>query len=385
MSETTAISESDLDGAIGRLYDAALDPAGLPDAFDHVARVSGGRGITLFPRDPDDNAITYVSRDIQDAAVEYFNEWLDRCPRIAYSVSNPIYDRVFWDGDILGEDMIRSDPYFRDYGRRHELCFSVIRSTTHLHRSSRYIFSTPHPLKSGVPSAAQIRTFDILSGHAVRALQIHRKLIDDNPVAMGLDALMTHSTHGIVIINALGNVVHANPAADRLAGDGLSIRNGRAVTATTGGQRAFDTLIRKTIWPSTSESPDPIPVALPRGAGRKPLLVQAIPLTPSERLASGGLLRANAGALVLIVDPERAPPRTEHETFRLLGLTATEARIASTLGTGASPEAAAETLGIAVGTVRNHIKRIFSKLDISRQSQLVELASRLATMAIRRH
>lgn len=385
MSDVSAILENDIHGAIGRLYDGALDPTGLPDAFDHVARLSGGRGITLFPRDPDDNAITYVSRDIQEAAVDYFNNWLDRCPRIAYSNRNPIYDRVFWDGDILSEDLIRSDPYFRDYGRSHDLCFSVIRSTSHLHRSSRYIFSTPHSLKSGAPEAAQIRIFDILSGHAVRALQIHRKLTDENPTAMGLDALMAHSTHGIVIINALGNVVHANAAVDRLAGDGFSIRHGRAVAATADGQRAFDTLIRKTIWPSAQETPDPIPVALSRGPGRKPLLVQAIPLTPSERLAAGGLLRANAGALVLIVDPERAAPRTEQETFRLLGLTGTEARLASILGTGASPEIAAEALGISVGTARNHIKRIFSKLDISRQSQLVELAGRLAVIAVRRH
>lgn len=385
MTETAAIAEAHVHGAIERLYDAAISPDLMPAAFDNIADVCGGLGITLFPHDHDANALIYVSPAIQDAASEYFTEWLDRCPRVAYSNRNPIYDRVFWDGEILSEDEIRGDAYFRDYGPRYDLCYSVVRATTGLHRNARYVFSTPHSLKSGVPSAAQIRTFDILSGHAVRALQIHRKLGDDGPSALGLEALMTHATHGIVIVNALGNVVHANPAAGRLAGDGFSIRNGRPVTATSDGQRAFDTLIRKTIWPNAHETADPVPVALSRGPGRRPLLVQAIPLTPSERLAAGGLLRANAGALVLIVDPERAPPRTEHETFRLLGLTATEARIAAILGAGASPEAAAEALDISVGTVRNHIKRIFSKLDMSRQSQLVELAGRLAMVAPRRH
>lgn len=96
-------------------------------------------------------------------------------------------------------------------------------------------------------------------------------------------------------------------------------------------------------------------------------------------------LRANAGALMLVVDPDMASPRTEAETFRLLDLTATEAKIASILGIGSSPEATAQMLGLSVGTVRNHIKRIFSKLDISRQGELVDLAGRLAVMTTGRH
>jgi DNA-binding CsgD family transcriptional regulator len=383
MSEHFTISENDLHGAIGRLYDAAIDPIHLPAAFDHLASICGGMGITLFPRDPDGTAITYVSPAIQEAAAEYFTGWLDRCPRIAYSNRNPIFDRVFWDGDILDEDTIRSDPYFRDYARSHDLCYSMIRSTTGLNRSARYIFSSPLSLKSGVPGAAQIRAFEILSGHAVRALQVYRKLACTNPAEAGLEALMNHETHGVMIVNIFGNVVHANPVVVRLAGNGLSIQNRRAIAATLDGQKSLDALIRKTIWPTT-EAPQQAPVALPRGPGRKPLLVQAIPLC-AEQSAASGLLRANAGALVLVVDPETAGARTETETFRLLGLTATEAKIASILGTGSSPEAAADMLGLSVGTVRNHIKRVFSKLDISRQGQLVDLAGRLSVMTTGRH
>ncbi len=383
MSMISAIPEAHIHRAISRLYEAALDPELLPSAFDHVAEVCGSTGITLFPHDADDSPLTYVSHSILEAASEYFTDWLDRCPRVAYARRNPIFDRVFWDGEILDEDTIKTDAYFRDYTRRHDLCFSVVRATTGLHRSARYVFSTPLSLKSGAPDASQIRAFDILSGHAVRALQVYRKLSSTNPVAAGLETLMNHETHGVLIVNAFGNVVHANPVASLLSGRGLSIHKGRPVAATLDGQKSLDALIRKTIWTAT-EAPEQAPVALHRGSGRKPLLVQAIPLTPSERVPAGGLLRANAGALLLVVDPENSGPRTEQETFRLLGLTATEARIASVLGRGAGPEAAADALDISVGTVRNHMKRIFSKLDISRQSQLVDLAGRLAVLAIPR-
>jgi DNA-binding CsgD family transcriptional regulator len=100
-------------------------------------------------------------------------------------------------------------------------------------------------------------------------------------------------------------------------------------------------------------------------------------------LDGAALLRTDAGAIVIIVDPEREPRPSGFEAFRLLGLTMTEARIAAILGTGASPDTAAENLGISIGTVRNHIKRIFSKLDIARQGELVRLAARLAALSDR--
>lgn len=376
MNEAAAISETLLHAAIDRLYEAAITPDLLPSAFDRVADVCGGMGITLFPHDPHDMAMTYVSGSIADAATEYFTEWLDRCPRVAYSLRNPIYDRVFWDGDILSEQVLRDDPYFRDYGPSYDLCYSVVRATTGLHRTSRYVFSSPYSLKSGAPTAGQLRAFDILSGHAVRALQIYRKLGFESSASAGITGLLDHQSYGVMIVNAFGTVVHANAVADSYAGRGLSVQNGRLVAATHESQRALDLLLRDAIWPNAS-APRIAPVALARGADRRPLLVQAMALRPTETQAVGGLLRSNAGAILLIVDPDTTSPPASEDTLRLLGLTPAEARIAAILGTGASPEAAAEALGLSVGTARNHIKRIFSKLDVARQSQLVALLARL--------
>ncbi|MDB5525630.1 MAG: hypothetical protein JWM58_3393 [Rhizobium sp.] len=381
MSIVAAIPESRIHAAIGRLYDAAINPDMLPSAFDHVAEVCGGMGITLFPHDPDETALTYISGAIAEAAAEYLTGWLDRCPRIAYSRRNPIYDRCFWDGEILSKDTISTDPYFRDYAARYDLCLSVIRSTTGLHRSARYIFSSPYSLKAGVPSAEQMRAFEILSGHAVRALQIYRKLDLANPASAALEGLLDQQAHAVVIVNPFGRTVHANRAANALSGRGLSVQNGRLVAATTEGQRALDLLLQQTIWP-TGAAPRLTPITLARAPGQRPLLVQAIPLRPTDTGVASGLLRANAGALVLIVDPDKSSPPTSTEALRLIGLTPTEARIAAILGTGVGPEIAAEMLGLSVGTVRNHLKRIFSKFDISRQSQLVELLARLSALSI---
>ena len=85
----------------------------------------------------------------------------------------------------------------------------------------------------------------------------------------------------------------------------------------------------------------------------------------------------------VVIDPDYTSPATRPDLFGLLGLTQAEARVASLLGCGDSPQAVAEALGLSTGTVRNHMKSIYAKLDLTRQSELVALAGRLAGMGQR--
>ncbi|KFB08991.1 serine aminopeptidase domain-containing protein [Nitratireductor basaltis] len=55
------------------------------------------------------------------------------------------------------------------------------------------------------------------------------------------------------------------------------------------------------------------------------------------------------------------------------GLTGKEAEIALLIAGGKSPEEAAETLGILVSTVRGHLKKAFSKMNVHSQSELTSL------------
>jgi DNA-binding CsgD family transcriptional regulator len=81
--------------------------------------------------------------------------------------------------------------------------------------------------------------------------------------------------------------------------------------------------------------------------------------------------------LLLLLDlSERRPPQS-----RLLvtsfGLTAAEARLAALIGSGETIERAAEQLGIVTSTARAHLKRVFDKMGVHRQAELVALIARL--------
>jgi len=60
----------------------------------------------------------------------------------------------------------------------------------------------------------------------------------------------------------------------------------------------------------------------------------------------------------------------------VFGLSPSEARVAALIGGAKTIEATAAALGCASGTVRNHLKSIFSKIGVSRQAELVAILSR---------
>jgi DNA-binding CsgD family transcriptional regulator len=61
----------------------------------------------------------------------------------------------------------------------------------------------------------------------------------------------------------------------------------------------------------------------------------------------------------------------------LFGLTLGEAKIAAMIGAGLPPKDAAERLGIAEDTARTVLKRVFSKVGVSRQSELTALLAKV--------
>src|SRR5262249_25489011 len=84
-----------------------------------------------------------------------------------------------------------------------------------------------------------------------------------------------------------------------------------------------------------------------------------------------------ACALLTFASVEPKPGPTPALLCKLFGLTPAEAKLASIVGEGLSPDQAAEELGISRETVRNQLRAVFTKTATHRQSELVALLSRL--------
>lgn len=166
------------------------------------------------------------------------------------------------------------------------------------------------------------------------------------------------------ILDAHGMVLRKNAVADRLvsAGKGLSLHLGRL---------AFSARKPSTVLSHLLASP-PAPGEDQRfriedtGEHEMWALARTVPAQtfPAE---SGAVLA------LFVVDPSQSAAANADALRDLFQLTPMEATLTATLARGAALVDAARTLGMAHNTARSHLRAIFAKTGVRRQSELVHL------------
>ncbi len=101
-------------------------------------------------------------------------------------------------------------------------------------------------------------------------------------------------------------------------------------------------------------------------------MVEALPATGPMRDVFQRI-----AALLVVTDLNARPPPPDGLIREAFGLTPAEARLSATLGAGEDLHRAADIHSIAYATARQHLKAIFSKTDVRRQSELVALLAQL--------
>lgn len=102
--------------------------------------------------------------------------------------------------------------------------------------------------------------------------------------------------------------------------------------------------------------------------------------TPPERLLSAIHTVADGDTLLTpsvtrrLVEAYVPPPRPERQPPELAPLTARETEILRLVGTGRSNSAIARTLFVSEATVKTHLNRLMSKLDLASRAQAVVTA-----------
>ena len=83
-------------------------------------------------------------------------------------------------------------------------------------------------------------------------------------------------------------------------------------------------------------------------------------------------------AAVFVSTPADTAQSLEEIVAALFDLTATEARVFAMLARGVGRAEAAQALGVALSTVKTHMLRLYAKLGVRRQSDIVSLAASLS-------
>jgi DNA-binding CsgD family transcriptional regulator/PAS domain-containing protein len=363
--------------AVETIYDAAPDPSRWPHALQAIADVFGDVGANLLWRRDDGSFGNIVSPKLRDALQDYEREeWWRQDIRAgrAHDYGYRTNQGAITDRHLVTAEEIEAHPIYTRFLARHGL-----RWTAGTEISPDPMTIVTISLQRSNAKAAftddELSVLTRLGLYAEKSLRLSMRLFDAELSKAGLGEALARVGMGVFVLDSLSRVVFSNPAGERLLCDGLALVNQRLLVARSRERTVLETAIAQAIRGAPDDlAAEPKSILIHRQHTDRPLVVYVLPIAA----ASGAVARflTHACVIVLAIDPQASDPPDPAVVRDVLGLTLGEARVAALVGTGLSPRESAKKLNITEETARTVLKRVFSKVGVSRQSELVALLTK---------
>jgi DNA-binding CsgD family transcriptional regulator len=218
-----------------------------------------------------------------------------------------------------------------------------------------------------------LRSMRVLAPHLDRAMRLQMRLNSADLRADMVSGALDCLTHGVVLVDGSGLPIWLNRRAQEITKQSDALRMSSSGFA---GRRPSDTqLLRELIKGAVSGGAHGL-LPISRDDNSRPLLLIAIPLKPigiveaSDQLACG---------VVFISDPDRTDDPSVESLRRAFDLTYREAQTAIAIAHGHGLQAAADSMGVALTTVRSQLQQAFAKTGTNHQAELAALVQRTLT------
>jgi DNA-binding CsgD family transcriptional regulator len=365
--------------AVDAIYAAATAPGLWPRALERVADVFGDVGANLLYIRDDGSFGIIVTPSLVAAEEDYRREWWKHDIRTARAIEYGYAAGVeaITDRHVASDHEIAEHPFYKDFLLPHGVgWFAGVAITP----DPRIVLAlTVQRSKALKPpfSDDELAIHTRLGRHAEHALRLSAQLLTAEMTNLAFSEALARLDVGVYLLDAAGKVISSNPAAERLIGDAFIISDGRLVARFEPERDALRAAVDSILFKDSIEpSPVPRPVVLHGIAGDVYAIAYVLPVPtmrdhPFERALFG------AQAIVVVRRSRSGEPLDPGLARDLLNVTTGEARLASLIGAGLPPREAAKRLGITEETARTTLKRVFAKVGVSRQSELVALLSRL--------
>jgi DNA-binding CsgD family transcriptional regulator len=211
--------------------------------------------------------------------------------------------------------------------------------------------------------------------HLTTALQLMQRLQVTEARAAGLSQTLDRLTAGLILTDAAARPLFVNARAAKIAdeGDGLLVSDFALAAATPEATRELRVATAAVAADTAAGGRH---LRLERPSRRPPLLLTLLPVGRAE-FAMPGLPVPRVAVFIKEARPSRdIDPAVVAEALRL---TPRESEVATLLAKGIGLDGIAAQLDLAVGTVRNHLKRALDKTDTRSQAALVSLVCGLST------
>lgn len=210
--------------------------------------------------------------------------------------------------------------------------------------------------------------------HLKRSIQLHSRLDYLECERQLFAGTVNRLLLGMISFAPNGSILEMNQEARRILAekDGIWLSGNNISLESNQESRELQRTIRQALSGTVStDGPtlvEAMSVTRPSGRAKLGVVVRAIPL--GEWSES----RQRPAAVLFIRDPESNGAQASQEIVRrLFGLTRMEAALALCLAEGLTLDEAADKLNVRKNTARTHLRSIFCKTGVTRQTMLVRM------------
>ena len=216
----------------------------------------------------------------------------------------------------------------------------------------------------------QIETIQRLLPHIRQTVRVRQSLYNAEAYGASLVQLVGDSVIGVIQLDRRGGLLQMNDRARALVrqGDGLFDRGGHLHARLPADESRLQRLLASALPAHKfTRASGSMTVRRTRRATR--LTLHVLPATGHPL----GYDLWRIAAIVLIIEPGQCSRVDSGLVASMLGLTPAEGRVGALLADGHTVRRIALMTGTKESSIRSHMKRIYSKLGISRQADLVRL------------
>ena len=366
---------------LASLYDAMLDETRWPATSALIDEACGMQGNALLvgegPKD-DVRALFFGLYYRGERREDWEREYLDIYHPIDESVPRfrQLPDsRLVHTHDLYTAEELKTSPAYQE-GLRRFSGQDGLRARLDGPDGSHYAWVTADPVTPGGWEAPQVALMRGLLPHIRQFIRVRQALAHTEALGASVTGLLDNTRVGVIHLDRRGRIVAANDRARDILrrGDGLSDRDGVLRARAPTDQTRLERLVA-----------DTLPAG---GAVSGSMLLRRTSVLPQfvVHVKPVGLRQSDFGAqrtavLVLLVEPGNRPRIDPTLVATTLGLTPAESRIAVWLTEGRTVREIATTTGRQESSIHWHLRQIYTKQAISRQTDLVRLVLSVAEFA----
>lgn len=366
------IDENQYDDLIGKIYDAAVMPELWAVFLEQLSTVMESDGTVIYLVDFSSRAVTCNNDELSfiqcvrtdpESVMSYnsyyskVNVWFD------HSKDLPEGKIITTDQLFPAQELVKTEWYndwLKPQGYFHAMIGHLLKQESLAVRLSMF------RAKQQAFSADEVALFARLMPHLRRSCQIYKKLSEVNSAQTANANLLNRLPVGVILFDNKGKAVFVNEMASALirSSNGFCLNAaGHCVTGNVNQTRALNQLISRAAELGQSNA-----MSL-YNASNQPLSATVVSLQ-NQRLP---FIDSAPAVALFIGNPDTLLDLDDTLLTQCYDFSPSEAKLATALLRGQTPNDYAQRRGISNNTVKTQLKQVLAKTGTHRQSELMQL------------